>query len=111
MTALVVSGLLIFVCESRCRSESPKYIARLSLHGDTPPPEALSRTLGRCAENTSLRLSFSLPLRHLSELASLLQRLYEPGRPDYRRYVTPAQFTEKFGPTRSKLERLDPDTR
>lgn len=33
------------------------------------------------------------------KLSSLLQRLYDPSSPDYRHFLTVAQFTERFGPT------------
>jgi subtilase family serine protease len=46
-----------------------------------------------------LNLSIVLPLRHQDELTNLLGRLYDPSSPDYRRFLSVAQFTEQFGPT------------
>jgi hypothetical protein len=46
-----------------------------------------------------LNLAIGLPLRNQQELDTLLQQLYDPASPNYRRYLTPEQFTERFGPT------------
>jgi len=49
-------------------------------------------------------LSIGLPLRHRDELANLLQQLYDPASPNYRRYLTPAEFTRRFGPAQSDYD-------
>jgi subtilase family serine protease len=46
-----------------------------------------------------LNLAISLPLRNPAALSSLLQQIYDPANPNYHHYLTPSQFTEKFGPT------------
>ena len=46
-----------------------------------------------------LNLAIMLPLRNPNELTSLLERLPDPSSPDYRQFLTVAQFTEQFGPT------------
>jgi hypothetical protein len=38
-------------------------------------------------------------LRNQSELTSLLKRLYDPASSDYHRFLSVADFTERFGPT------------
>ena len=74
-----------------------------TLRGYVPEESALTQPLGRLPGTNSLRLAISLPLRNSDALASLLQRLYDPASPDYHRYLTPAQFTERFGPTDARL--------
>lgn len=44
-------------------------------------------------------LAILLPLRNPPELTNFLERLYDPNSPDYRQYLTVAQFTEAYGPT------------
>ncbi len=46
-----------------------------------------------------MRISIGLPLRNRQELDRFLEQLYDPASPSYRHYLTPAQFTERFGPT------------
>lgn len=55
--------------------------------------------MGRLPDDKQIRLSVVLPLRNQAALTSLLQRLYDPSSPDYRQFLTVAQFTEQFGPT------------
>jgi uncharacterized repeat protein (TIGR01451 family) len=64
----------------------PTAVDRLAPVGDLPGSQRLNLAIG-------------LPLRNQPELESLLQQLYDPASPNYRRYLTPGQFTEQFGPT------------
>jgi uncharacterized repeat protein (TIGR01451 family) len=56
--------------------------------------------------STNLHLAIGLPLRNKEELNNLLQQIYNPASPDYRRYLTPEQFTERFGPTEQDYQTL-----
>jgi uncharacterized repeat protein (TIGR03803 family) len=66
-------------------------------------PEAVSRwhlrPLGRLPATNQLNLTIGLPVRNQPALATLLQQLYDPASTNYHCFLTPAQFTEKFGPT------------
>jgi subtilase family serine protease len=44
-------------------------------------------------------LTLVLPLRNQAELTSLLAHLYDPSSPDYRHFLSVAEFTAEFGPT------------
>jgi uncharacterized membrane protein len=55
--------------------------------------------VGSLPPQQRMNLSIVLPLRNQSELASLLQRLYDPSSPDFRQFLSVDQFTERFGPT------------
>ena len=56
--------------------------------------------------STNLYLAIGLPLRNKEELNNVLQQIYNPASPDYRRYLTPEQFTERFGPTEQDYQTL-----
>jgi subtilase family serine protease len=55
--------------------------------------------VGSLPATQRLNLAIMLPLRNASELTSLLGRLSEPSSPDYRHFLSVAQFAERFGPT------------
>ncbi|MGA2887460.1 MAG: FG-GAP-like repeat-containing protein [Terracidiphilus sp.] len=55
--------------------------------------------VGPMPSDQRLNLSIVLSLRNQTELTSLLGRLYDPSSPDYRRFLSVAQFTEEFGPS------------
>jgi uncharacterized repeat protein (TIGR03803 family) len=50
------------------------------------------------AATNRLNLVFGLPLRNQETLDRLVRDLYDPGSPSFRRYLTPGQFAEQFGP-------------
>jgi subtilase family serine protease len=60
--------------------------------------------LGPMSKSQSMRLAIILPLRNQGELANLLIRLYDPSSPDYRHFLTVAQFTQQFGPTKQDYQ-------
>jgi hypothetical protein len=49
--------------------------------------------------NAELKLAIGLPLRNQEELDALLRDLADPASPNYRAWLTPEQFTRRFGPT------------
>ncbi len=55
--------------------------------------------LGHLPATHSLRLTIALPLRNESELDGVLQQLYDPRSPSYRKFLSVEQFTERFGPS------------
>lgn len=46
-----------------------------------------------------LRLAIGLPLRHTNELDHFLAELSDAGSANFRKYLTPEEFTARFGPT------------
>jgi subtilase family serine protease len=55
--------------------------------------------VGPMSKSQRMRLAILLPLRNEGELTNLLKRLYDPSSPDYRHFLTVAQFAEQFAPT------------
>jgi hypothetical protein len=51
-----------------------------------------------------MHASIVLPLRNSAALTSLLARLYDPSSPDYRHFLSVAQFTDQFGPTSADFQ-------
>jgi subtilase family serine protease len=60
--------------------------------------------IGPMSKNQRMSLAIILPLRNQSELTSLLRRLYDPSSPDYRHFLSVAQFTQQFGPTKQDYQ-------
>ena len=55
---------------------------------------------------TRLSLAVGLPLRNREELEHLLSQLADPSSPNFRQYLTPAQFAERFGPSEDDYQAL-----
>ena len=56
-------------------------------------------TAGVCDPKQTLDLALHLPLRNNAELTQLLHDLYDPASPSFHKYLSVAQFTERFAPT------------
>ena len=85
------------------------------LAGSVPPPVRLqghvpaqaianARLLGSLPAATEISMVFSLPLRNQPELRELLKRLYDPADTLYGQYLTPQEFTDRFGPTQDDYD-------
>jgi uncharacterized repeat protein (TIGR03803 family) len=78
---------------------------RQALKGHIPAVAARSQAVGRVPASERLRLVIGLPLRDQQALGDLLQQFYAPASPQFRHYLTPAQFAERFGPTQADYEK------
>jgi subtilase family serine protease len=58
-----------------------------------------AQSLGRMPATQTMNFSVVLALRHAPELENFLQHIYDPSSPDYRHFVTPQEFTARFGPS------------
>ena len=72
---------------------------RQVLDGHVPQAVARLTPVDRLPPLKRLNLALGLPLRNRDALTTLLQQLYDPASPGYRKWLTPAEFAEKFGPT------------
>src|SRR5579859_1707655 len=73
--------------------------AREVVHVHLPTAVAHLQPIGSMAASQQLNLAIGLPLRNQEVLANLLQQIYDPVSPNYHHYLTPEQFTERFGPS------------
>ena len=75
--------------------------SRPVLHGHHVAPDVARLSAASRLEATqSLDLTIGLPLRNRAALDTFLQELADPASPQYRHFLTPQQFTERFGPTK-----------
>ena len=63
-----------------------------------------AKTLGQLPHDQIMQLHVVLPLRNPVGLESFLSELYDPSSPNYRQYLTPAQFTTMFGPSQEDYD-------
>jgi uncharacterized repeat protein (TIGR01451 family) len=81
---------------------------RQQLHGHVPP--AIARlhlqTNGSLPDAARLNLAIALPLTHQADLKNLLQQLYDPTSPGYRKFIKPDQFAARFGPSQADYDAL-----
>jgi uncharacterized repeat protein (TIGR01451 family) len=89
---LVIIALLL---EGWIASGAPRH--PLSTH--VPAAVAGLHPIGRMAASDRLTLAIGLPLNNPGALSAFLDQLYDPQSPGYRKFLTTAEFTERFGPS------------
>src|SRR5271157_6478417 len=65
-----------------------------------------AKPVGRLPATQSMRFDIVLALRHRPELENFLEELYDPSSPSYKQYVTPQEFTARFGPSQEDYDAL-----
>src|SRR5208282_6253353 len=79
---------------------APEFVAAGSqtLRGHVPAVLRQLQPMGRLDAERRLDLSITLPLRDQVGLSNLLAQIYDPVSTNFHRYLTPEQFTARFGP-------------
>ena len=93
-------GIALLFCYAASAQTAPRQL----LHGHVPA--AVSRLVpnGRLPAMTNLALTIGLPLRNAAALDELLRQLYDPGSTNFHKFLTPTEFTARFGPTESDYQ-------
>ena len=101
---ITISCAVGFLPLAAC-AQSP---GRQVLHGHVPKAvESFHlQSTSRLSATKHLNLAIGLPLRNQEALDNLLQQIYDPASPNFRQYLTPEQFRERFGPTEQDYQTL-----
>jgi subtilase family serine protease len=94
--AVVLSGL---ATSAVAQSVTTRHVRERVRTGELAPT-------GRLPQNQVLQLDLVLPLRDPAGLTRFLSDVYNPQSPSYRHFVTPAQFTARFGPTQEQYDEV-----
>jgi uncharacterized repeat protein (TIGR01451 family) len=70
-----------------------------TLSGHVPAVVSHLSPIGQVEGTNRLSLAIGLPLRNQEALTNLLAQINDPSSSNYRQYLTPDQFTDRFGPT------------
>jgi subtilase family serine protease len=65
-----------------------------------------AQSLGRLPAAQTMKFDIVLALRHAPELKNFLDEIYDPTNSNYRHYVTPEEFTARFGPSQEDWDAL-----
>ncbi|MGW4691067.1 protease pro-enzyme activation domain-containing protein [Kitasatospora cineracea] len=85
---------------------TPNASARVALPQTVTPAVARSQKQGDVPADRRISVAVSLKLRNTAELDRFLAAVATPGTAEYGHYLTPAQFTERFGPTTADVEQV-----
>ncbi|MFD7733356.1 protease pro-enzyme activation domain-containing protein [Kitasatospora phosalacinea] len=85
---------------------SPRAAARVSLPQTVTPAVARSHKQGDVPADRRISVAVSLKLRDTAALDRFLTAVATPGTAEYGHYLTPAQFTDRFGPSAADVEQV-----
>ena len=83
--------------ESQAQSVLTHHTREVVRNGEAKP-------IGRLPANKIMNLDLVLPLRNPAGLSRFLEDVYNPGSGIYKHYLTPSEFTTRFGPTQKDYE-------
>ncbi|WP_078891175.1 protease pro-enzyme activation domain-containing protein [Streptomyces sp. NRRL S-350] len=91
---------------STAQAATPNAAPRVSLPNTVNPAVAHSEKKGDVPSEQQISVSVSLKLRNADALDRFLAAVTTPGTPEFGRYLTPEQFTARFGPTQADVEQV-----
>jgi len=99
MYAVLCAAILLFVVANQAHAQSvlTRHVREVTLTGK-------ARSIGHLPSDQIMNLNIVLPVRDQTGLDSFLKELYDPASASYRHFLTVAEFTEKFGPTRADYD-------
>jgi kumamolisin len=95
----VLAMLTLASTNSQAQTVSTRHVREASRTGE-------AQAIGRVPANQEMRLDVVLPVRDEAGLKSLLRDVYDPTSFAYHRFLTPAEFTERFGPTQADYDKV-----
>jgi subtilase family serine protease len=105
--SFIFGFLFLFLAAGACVGQIASLNASSSgpvlrrLEGHIPNAVTGLHPVGFLPPSQHLNLAITLPVPNPEKLEQFLRDLYDPGSSNYRHYLTPAQFTEAFGPNES----------
>ena len=79
---------------------------RHALDTEVPALSAHLPMVERVPATNRLRLAIALPFHDQAGLTTLLQQLYDRRNANFHKFLTPEQFTERFGPTEQDYQQI-----
>ena len=106
---LPLPGLAAFACVAAfllCTVAGQAQQSVLTRHVREATQNGQAQSVGRLPATQLMRFDIVLPLRHEPELDNFLQELYDPSSAYYRHFLTPSEFTARFGPSQEDFDAL-----
>jgi subtilase family serine protease len=93
---------MVSVANIVCQAAQPQSLMTRHMRDAVAVGEAQS--VGHLPATQTMRIDVVLALRHAPELANFVVEVNDPSSASYRHFVTPEQFTERFGPSQEDYD-------
>lgn len=95
---LIVAAMCVFAAlSSQAQNMLTQHVREAVRTGVAP-------MLAEMPPSETMQLDVVLPLSDAAGLKAFLQQVYNPASPSYRQFLTPEQFTARFGPTQADYD-------
>ena len=99
LTFVAILLIASIVCQAASQPPLTRHVRDEVANGE-------ARLVGRLPANQTLNFDIVLPLRDRTGLQIFLQQLQDPTSPFYHLFITPQEFTERFGPSQEDWDAL-----
>jgi subtilase family serine protease len=99
---LAVSAGVLFILPTAAAAENAS--PRVTVEGNVAPALQDATFVSRSDPNQVLTIVVGLKLHNGADFADLLNRQYDPDSADYRHWITPADFLNKFSPSQADVD-------
>ena len=100
--SLLLIVAIVSIAASIARAQSPL----LTRHVREEVASGRAPLIGHLPATQTLRFDMVLPLRDRAGLQSFLQELQDPSSASYHQFITPQEFTARFGPSQEDWDAL-----
>lgn len=109
LTRLIALCVLVLCAPSVCIAPALAASMGRAVIADNRPSAAIADAtkLGPVEASEAVPVTLTLPLRNQAALTDLLRRLSDPRDPQYGHYLTPEEFTARFGPTQDEYDSVE----
>jgi len=90
-------GVSILSVGSQAQSVKTRHVREAVSNGEAQP-------VGRLASSQIMNLNLVLPLSDPAGLESFLSDVYDPSSASFHKFLTPTEFTAKFGPSQAQYD-------
>jgi subtilase family serine protease len=93
----LAAGVSLFAVRAQAQSFKTRHVREAVSSGEVQP-------VGRLASGQMMNLNLVLPLSDPAGLDNFLSDVYDPSSSLFHKFLTPTEFTAKFGPTQAQYE-------
>jgi subtilase family serine protease len=100
-TLVCAAAFILIAVPGQAQPQSP-----LTRHVRDEVVNGKAQLVGRLPATQTLRFDIVLPLRDRAALQDFLQEVQSPASPSYHKFLTPQEFTARYGPSQEDWEAL-----
>ncbi|MBV9847526.1 MAG: S8/S53 family peptidase [Kutzneria sp.] len=103
---LIIAPLPLLAAVAIAANATPSSQPRVVVPGSVSPALAHSHRGDAVGADQQMSVSIPLKLRDAAGLDAFLTQVNDPKSAQYHHYLTPAQFTERFGPSQGDVDKV-----